>query len=167
MKIDFESPKVRKVLGCLIIILALFLIGMMVKMIFFTEAEPETDPPAQELEDAERKAMLQELEQNANGSAEIDPEKAKQIMGLKIEISDELAALYLDGNKDSLQNEMENFLVKYDFYADVTKAVCTKLITKDYANDISYIEFQLNDSARTILTLEYHGDNGKFKFNFR
>ena len=84
----------------------------------------------------------------------------------RIVITDEILDLYLDGNVEKLQEEMENFLVEYDFYMDVTKATCTQIVTMDYKKDVAHIEFKLNDPARTILTLEYKEHN-KYEFNFR
>ena len=88
-------------------------------------------------------------------------------MGLKVVLPDEFKETYLGDRYERFMKEAEDFLVEYDFYMDVNKITCTQLITVDYKKNITYLEFKMDDSARSILTVEYHGNNDQFVFNFR
>lgn len=168
MKIDMENPKTRKWIGILLLVFALCLVGFCVKSLLpgSDEDVPTNVNQSEELSEEEREAMLNEINAKANDVKDIEPEKAKEIMGLQVEIPEEIAELYIEGNTEKLKAEMEDFLVEYDFYADVTKAVCTQIVTRDYKKEVSYLEFKLNDRAKTILTVEYRSDKDRFIFNF-
>lgn len=169
MKFDLNDEKFQRKAGFIAMLLGILII-VGIGICFFL---PEKEEPAEssqkeavQLEEEERKALMNEINSTATGDADIDEETAKAVMGLNVTVSDEILERYLDGNRETLVSEMENFLVEYDFYMDVTKATCTQIVTMDYKKDIAYIEFILNDPARTVLTLEYK-DHSKYDFNFR
>ena len=170
MKFDMNDERTQRKAGVVAIILGILLVAGV--GIYFLlsggEKEPAESVKTEEaqLDDAEREALIGEIDRAATGDEDIDPEKAKTVMGLKVVISDEILELYLNGDQESLVREMEDFLVEYDFYMDVTKASCTGIVTMDYKKDIAYLEFKLNDPARTILTLEFK-DHKNYAFNFR
>ncbi|MCI5688066.1 MAG: hypothetical protein MR303_06225 [Emergencia sp.] len=174
MKIDFDmnNERTQRKIGIIAVILGIILIaGIGLYFLFSDNSDvkeplPDNGEQEEQIDKVKRQAMIDEINADAGGEEDIDTEKAKTVMGLRIVIADEILDLYLDGNAEKLQEEMENFLVEYDFYMDVTKATCTQIITMDYKKEIAYIEFKLNDPARTILTLEYK-DHGKYEFNFR
>lgn len=174
MKIDFDmnNERTQRKIGIIAVILGIILIaGIGLYFLFSDNSDakeplPDNGEQEEQIDKAKRQAMIDEINADAGGEEDIDTEKAKTVMGLRIVIADEILDLYLDGNAEKLQEEMKNFLVEYDFYMDVTKATCTQIITMDYKKEIAYIEFKLNDPARTILTLEYK-DHGKYEFNFR
>lgn len=174
MKIDFDmnNERTQRKIGIIAVILGIILIaGIGLYFLFSDNSDvkeplPDNGEQEEQIDKVKRQAMIDEINADAGGEEDIDTEKAKTVMGLRIVIADEILDLYLDGNAEKLQEEMKNFLVEYDFYMDVTKATCTQIITMDYKKEIAYIEFKLNDPARTILTLEYK-DHGKYEFNFR
>lgn len=170
MKFDLSDEKNQRRAGLLAIILGILLVaGIGIHFLLSGSGEKAPTESGQagetQLDAAEREALISEIDSTATGDEDIDPEKAKTVMGLKVVISDEILEL-LDDDEESLVREMEDFLVEYDFYMDVTKATCTQVVTMDYKKDIAYIEFKLNDPAKTILTLEYK-DHSKYEFNFR
>lgn len=170
MKFDMNDERIQRKAGMIAIILGILMVAGI--GIYFLLSGDEKEPAESgktgeaQLNDAEREALIGEIDAAATGDEDIDPEKAKTVMGLKVVISDEILELYLNGDQESLTREMEDFLVEYDFYMDVTKARCTGIVTMDYPKDIAYLEFKLNDPARTILTLEFR-DHRKYEFNFR
>ncbi|NCF00523.1 hypothetical protein [Emergencia sp. 1XD21-10] len=174
MKIDFDmnNERTQRKIGIIAVILGIILIaGIGLYFLFSDNSDvkeplPDNGEQEEQIDKVKRQAMIDEINADAGGEEDIDTEKAKTVMGLRIVIADEILDLYLDGNAEKLQEEMENFLVEYDFYMDVTKATCTQIITMDYKKEIAYIEFKLNDPARTILTLEYKEHN-EYEFNFR
>ena len=174
MKFDFDmnNERTQRKIGIMAVILGIILIAGTGLYFLFSDdsdAEKQLSDSADQTEQIDkemRQALIDEINADASGEEEIDKEKAKTVMGLRIVITDEILDLYLDGNVEKLQEEMENFLVEYDFYMDVTKATCTQIVTMDYKKDVAHIEFKLNDPARTILTLEYKEHN-KYEFNFR
>lgn len=174
MKFEFDmnNEQTQRKIGIMAVILGIILIVGIGLYFFFSDdndAEKQLSDSAgqaEQIDKTKRQALIDEINADAGGEEEIDEEKAKTVMGLRIVITDEILNLYLDGNVEKLQKEMENFLVEYDFYMDVTKATCTQIVTMDYKKDVAYIEFKLNDPARTILTLEYK-EHDKYEFNFR
>lgn len=169
MKFDLNDEKFQRKAGLIAMLLGLLIIvGIGVYFLLPEKEEPEKNGQEgiAQLEEAERKALMNEIDSTATGDTDIDEETAKTVMGLNVTIFDEILDRYLDGNRERLVSEMENFLVEHDFYMDVTKAICTQIVTMDYKKDIAYIEFELNDPARTILTLEYK-NHSKYDFNFR
>ena len=174
MKFEFDmnNEQTQRKIGIMAVILGIILIAGIGLYFFFSDdndAEKQLSDSADQTEQIDkemRQALIDEINADASGEEEIDEKKAKTVMGLRIVITDEILNLYLDGNVEKLQEKMENFLVEYDFYMDVTKATCTQIVTMDYKKDVAHIEFKLNDPARTILTLEYKEHN-KYEFNFR
>lgn len=170
MKFDLNDERTQRKAGVIAIILGVLLVAGVGIYFLLSGGEKEPAESGQageaQLDDAEREALINEIDTKATGDEDIDPEKAKTVMGLKVVIPDEILELYLNGDQESLVREMEDFLVEYDFYMDVTKASCTGIVTMDYKKDIAYLEFKLNDPARTILTLEFR-DHRKYEFNFR
>lgn len=164
-----NKDRKSRFIGMALIFGALILVGLLITTVFpRDEAEDKGNKTQAEkiLDDARRQSLIDEAERTGTDTEDIDPEKAKEIMRLKVVIPDQLVEAYLDGDREGLEKKMEDFLVKYDFYMDVTKAVCTQTVTKDYKRNITNMEFTLNDQAKTTLTLEYHGDTNKFDFNF-
>ena len=174
MKFEFDmnNEQTQRKIGIMAVILGMILIVGIGLYFFFSDdndAEKQLSDSAdqaEQIDKTKRQALIDEINADAGGEEEIDEEKAKTVMGLRIVITNEILNLYLDGNVEKLQKEMENFLVEYDFYMDVTKATCTQIVTMDYKKDVAHIEFKLNDPARTILTLEYKEHN-EYEFNFR
>ncbi len=174
MKFEFDmnNEQTQRKIGIMAVILGIILIVGIGLYFFFSDdndAEKQLSDSAdqaEQIDKTKRQALIDEINADAGGEEEIDEEKAKTVMGLRIVITNEILNLYLDGNVEKLQKEMENFLVEYDFYMDVTKATCTQIVTMDYKKDVAHIEFKLNDPARTILTLEYKEHN-EYEFNFR
>ncbi len=164
-----NKDKNRRLVGMALLFGALVLAGLLITTIFpkdETEDSANATQAEERLDDARRQALIDEAERTGNDTQDIDPEKAKEMMGLKVVIPDQLVEDYLNGDKTTLKQEMEDFLVEYDFYADATKAVCTQVVTKDYKKGITNMEFKLDDQGRTTLTLEYREDSHRYGFNF-
>lgn len=164
-----DKDRRKRIIGMALLFCAMILVGLLITTIFpkdNTKNKGNSTQAEEQLDDARRQALIDEAERTGNDSQDIDPQKAKEMMGLKVVIPDQLVEYYLNGDKTALEQEMEEFLVEYDFYADVTKAVCTQTVTKDYKKGITNMEFRLNDQARTTLTLEYREDGHKYEFNF-
>jgi len=170
MKIDFDNNKTRKRIGLAMIILAvLILVFSIISMVSKDEADEagKSQTPSAEVTEEEREMIRAEAVNNANGEEDIKKEDAQKIMNLKVHMPDELCELYLGGDQERLYREIEAFLIEYDFYMDVEQAVCTQVITKNHKKNISYLEFDLDDPARTVLTLEYQGNQDRYIFNYR
>lgn len=167
MKKFVEKLKEPKVWGVIVIIVGLVVIGSSVAALFSDDEEKPKEPEGTEekISEEERQAIINDLP--GTDEKDIESETAKKNMGLKVVIPDELKETYLGDRYERFMKEAEDFLVEYDFYMDVNKITCTQLITVDYKKNITYLEFKMDDSARSILTVEYHGNNDQFVFNFR
>lgn len=163
------TKKKRIIIGGIAIFLAVFSVIWFVFIDQHTEAEQETEVNNKMIDDQERQMLLAELNAQDPSFAEdtdVDFEAARKIMSLQMTISDEIVNNYLGGNRELLFAELESFLVEYDFWQDATSAVCTQIITKDYKKNITYVEFRLNDPARTTITLDFDEDDYSYTWNF-
>lgn len=163
-----EKLKNPKFLGMIAILIGLILVGTAVNVLLSDDEEVQEEPGAvteEKISDAERQSLINQLPQT--DEEDIEPEKAKKIMNLEVIMPDELAEMYLGDQYDRFVKEAEDFLVEYDFYMDTSRIVCTQLITVDYKKNITYLEFKMNNSARSIMTVEYRGNRDEFVFNFR
>lgn len=118
------------------------------------------------LAQAEREALLAELNSKASDAEDLDTDTAKVIMNLEVNIPDSIAEMYLDGDTERLSKELENYLAEEDFSLDVTWAKCSNIVTMDHLHNIIYMEFSINDGMGTTVTVEYRKDKGIFKFNY-
>lgn len=168
MKIDLENKKTRFCIGVFLVVLSILI--MAVSAVIFFQGK---DKPPQQYEQKssitkeEREAILAEAVQDTSGEEEVQSEEAQKIMNLDVHIPDELCEFYLNGDRERLYQEIETFLIENDFYTDVEQAVCTQIVTKNHKKNVSYLEFNLDNPARTILTLEYDGARQRYKFNYR
>lgn len=157
----------KRMAGVIFTLLAMAIAAFFIRSILM----PDADAKAEKGEDAkltetERNLIIEDLNINGDDSEDVDPDVAKKIMSLELAISDEITRDVLVGEKESLKKEMEDYLVANDFYMDVTKAVCTQEVTKNYLTKEIYMEFKLNDPARTIVSVQFRQGSSRFSFNF-
>lgn len=159
----------KRMAGMLLTLIAMVIAAFFIRSILMPDAD--TDAKAEKREDTkltetERNLIIEDLNINGDDSEDVDPDVAKKIMSLELAISDEITRDVLAGEKESLKKEMEDYLVANDFYMDVTKAVCTQEVTKNYLTKEIYMEFKLNDPARTIVSVQFRQGSSRFSFNF-
>ena len=93
MKFDMNDERTQRKAGVIAIILGVLLVAGV--GIYFLSSGREKEPAESgqageaQLDDAEREALIGEIDATATGDEDIDPEKAKTVMGLKVVIPDE------------------------------------------------------------------------------
>ena len=152
----------RRIAGLILIVLAALIVIFLIRSIVLGN-EVAGDEPKNEnhVTETERNLLIEDLNLNGSDAEDVNPDVAKKIMNLEVVISDEIVKDCLPEQKEKLTREMENFLVENDFYMDVTKAVPKNYLTKEI-----YMEFKLNDPARTIVSVEFRQGSSRFSFNF-
>ena len=157
----------RRIAGLILIALAVLIVIFLIRSIVFGNEMAEDEPKKENnLTETERNLIIEDLNLNGDDAEDVNPDIAKKIMNLEVVISDEIVKDCLPEQEEKLTREMENFLVENDFYMDVTKASCTQEVTKNYLTKEIYMEFKLNDPARTIVSVEFRQGSSRFSFNF-
>ena len=146
----------RRIAGLILIALAVLIVIFLIRSIVLGNEMAEDEPKKENnLTETERNLIIEELNLNGNDAEDVNPDIAKKIMNLEVVISDEIVKDCLPGQEEKLTRDM-----------DVTKASCTQEVTKNYLTKEIYMEFKLNDPARTIVSVEFRQESSRFSFNF-
>lgn len=159
--------KNRKIIGIILIIAAVitavfFLVGNH-KDEEYPQAE---DNAATAVSEMEREKMLTEINESANDATDMDRETAEKLLKLDINIPQEIAEIYFDGDTRLLEEELKDYLIEEDFTLDITWAKCNQTVTWDHLHNIIYLDFTLNDGLKTTVTAKYYKTKGYFRFNY-
>lgn len=147
------NDKRMKIIGVVLIIIALVFLGFSIKNIFFKEEIKETQKEEITLEDLP-----------ANDSRDITEEEAKAVMNLQIQIPNEMIKELIP-DMNYFKSEFERWLTKEDYWSDVTRAKTDFVITKDYNHKKIFMTFFLNDHAKTEVQVTYDYNKNKYEFN--
>ena len=142
-----------KIIGVVLIIIALVFLGFSIKNIFFKEEIKETQKEEITLEDLP-----------ANDSRDITEEEAKAVMNLQIQIPNEMIKELIP-DMNYFKSEFERWLTKEDYWSDVTRAKTDFVITKDYNHKKIFMTFFLNDHVKTEVQVTYDYNKNKYEFN--
>ena len=156
----------KRMAGILLALLAVLVVVFFVRSLLAPKVQEQKVNQQGNLTETERNLLIEDLNLNGNDAEDVDPDVAKRIMHLEVVVSDEITEDVLLDQRENLTKEMEDYLVENDFYMDVTKAVCTQEVTKNYLTKEIYMEFKLNDPARTIVSVQFRQGSSRFSFNF-
>ena len=157
----------KRMAGILLALLAVLVAVFFVRSLLAPKVqEQKANKQDQNIAETERNLLIEDLNLNGNDAEDVDTDVAKRIMHLEVVVSDEITEDVLLDQRENLTKEMEDYLVENDFYMDVTKAVCTQEVTKNYLTKEIYMEFKLNDPARTIVSVQFRQGSSRFSFNF-
>lgn len=147
------SNKKAKMLGIVLIVIAIIFLAFSVKNIFFKEEIKENQT---------EEVVTEELP--ANDARDITEKEAKEVMKLKIEIPDEMTKELIP-DMDYFKSEFEKWLTEEDYWADVTRAKTDFVITKDYNHKKIFMTFFLDDYGKTEVQVTYDYGKNKYEFN--
>lgn len=162
--------KNRKIIGIILIAAA-----VITAVFFFVENNkdeedlpnlPTEDNSAAAVSEMEREKMLSEINENATDEKDMDKETAEKVMQLDINIPQEIAEIYFDGDTRFFEEELKDYLIEEDFTLDIAWAKCNQTVTWDHLHNIIYLDFTLNDGLKTTVTAKYYKTKGYVRFNY-
>ena len=142
-----EIITIRKV-GLLIVFLVFFFVGVLFRNVVFDigakdEVAESTEKPLQ-------------IENEANDESDISYAKAAATMDLEIDMPEEMKEKI---NYETFYKALESYLVKEDFWADVTVAASDYIYVEDLRTGEIVLTFELNDyyDTNVVVTVERDG----------
>ncbi len=147
------SNKKVKILGTVLIIIAIIFLAFSVKNLFFKE----------EVKENQKEDVVSE-ELPANDARDITEKEAKEVMKLKIQMPEEMQKELIP-DMAYFKSEFEKWLTKEDYWADVSRAKTDFVITKDYNHKNILMTFFLNDYMKTEVQVTYNYGENKYEFN--
>lgn len=145
-----KSRKIQKIAGVLCIVMALVIGGFAVRHFFF--AEKEKTPNKEKRTDPINIEVY-----TGNGVDELDREKAKNTMNLKVIIPSNVSKRLKDVPR--LKREVEKYLIDAGFWPDVHTATCEDAISENFSTGLQIVSFILDNPASTRINVVIEGGN--------